>query len=204
MPPPISILQHPSAPINNQVSIAQISAGGMVLHWYESVAIVQELCQTLGNQSGHPMLDWSTVFVQSSGRVTIRSSDSNDPIVSVRAIGELLGNWLAETPYPRPLSLVVAQCTSTPSFYRSAAELSKALSHYERPNRLELIRNVYERWRSADPASPERSCRESFQHRRAPSRRHEHSGARSNRAPSRLKRRGASSHGCVGRQPRRL
>ena len=151
MSPPLSILEAPNAPPATEISIAQISSGGMALHWYEAVAIVQELCQTIGDRREHPTLDWSKVFVQSSGDITLRSPGSSHTDASVRALGELLRTWLADAPGPMPLGLVVAQATSAPPFYRSAAELSEALSHYERPNRLELIRNVYERWRSTNP-----------------------------------------------------
>ena len=153
MSPPISILEAPSDPPSSEISIAQISAGGMALHWYESVAIVQQLCQALGDLPEHPKFDWSKVFVEPSGEITIRSPGPSHADASVQALGELLRSWLAETPSPVPLGLVVAQATSTPPFYRGAAELSEALSHYERPNRIELICNVYERWRSANPAS---------------------------------------------------
>ena len=153
MSPPISILEAPGDPPTNEISIAQISSGGMALHWYESVAIVQQLCQTLGDLAEHPKFDWSKVFVQPSGDITIRSPGSSDADACVRALGELLRTWLAENPHPVPLGLVVAQATSTPPFYRGATELSEALSHYERPNRIELVRNVYERWRAANPAA---------------------------------------------------
>jgi hypothetical protein len=155
MSPVNSILEDRSRPTDGgrEVSLAQIAASGIAVNWDETLAIVQRLCQTLGEQPGHPALDWATVFIQSTGEITIQSPGSSNADASVQALGELLRTWLGVSSYPMPLSLVVAQATSTPPFYRSVAELSEALSHYERPNRLELIRNVYEHWQSAEPAA---------------------------------------------------
>jgi hypothetical protein len=129
-------------------SLAQIAESGIPITWYEALAIVQQICRTLLDQPGEPSLDRAGIFIQSSGDVTIQSSSAAGG-EAVHWLGELLRSWLADSPYPVPLRLVVAQATCTPPFYTSTVELFEALSHYERPNRQELIRDVYEHWRSA-------------------------------------------------------
>jgi len=49
---------------------------------------------------------------------------------------------------------VIAKATSKPPALRSVAELSHVLSRYERPDRRELARAVYRRWRTSPSTAP--------------------------------------------------
>ena len=128
------------------MSLAQLSAAGMAISWDEAVAIAQQTARVLLDFRGTPIVDRAAIFLHESGDLVLRPSGSADPNSSVRSVGELLRTLLAETPAPSPLNLVIANATGTPATYASVAELSQALSRYERPNRRELIQRVYKRW----------------------------------------------------------
>jgi hypothetical protein len=153
MSSPNSISDQTGSPSGAEVSVAELAASGVPIAWFEAVAVAQQICRWLLNRDAALALDWERVFVQSSGEIDIRSAEPAAPETVVQSLGELLRTWLAETPYPMPLRLVVAQATTVPPFYKSIPELFDALSHYERSNRLELVREVYEQWRTAEPPS---------------------------------------------------
>src|SRR5436190_7788977 len=145
-PGPVNFIpQTPRASGGEPVSLAQIAAAGITLPWHEALALIQQICRALIAQRGHFNAESSRVAVQSSGDVTIQPDAGGDADTSVQSLGELLRNWLADTPYPMPLRHVIAQATCTPPFYTSVTELSEALSHYERSDARDLARALYER-----------------------------------------------------------
>jgi hypothetical protein len=135
-------------------SLEQIAESGIAIAWYEAVAMVQQICCTLFDQPGQFSLDPADIFIQATGDVTIQSSGTGGD-EAVQSLGELLRSWLADSACPIPLRLVVAQATCTPPFYTSTSALFEALSYYERQNRQDLIRAVYEHWRSTVSVSEE-------------------------------------------------
>ena len=133
-----------------EVSLVRLSADGVTLAWPEAVALIDQICRFLV-ASGTQAFDPSSIVIQPSGEVTVRSSTSSETERSVHALGELLRAHLVGTPHPVQLQMVVAQATCTPPFYRSIAELAEALSYYSSSNPQELTRCVHEHWRSSRP-----------------------------------------------------
>ena len=144
-----SIIEPPGPPDGEPASLAEISAAGIPISWYEGLAVVQQMCRALIDQPGHPAVEVASVFVQPDGTITIQGTESGTADSTVQSLGALLRTWIEGTACPIPLGLVVAQATGTPPFYSSVAQLSEALSHYERSNARELTRGVYETWRGA-------------------------------------------------------
>jgi hypothetical protein len=142
LPKPIRV------PETRALSLAELSATGTAISWDEAVAIAQQTTSVLLDHQGTPIVDLATVCLQESGELVLRLSGSADPESSVRSVGELLRTLLAGTRSPQPLDVVIGNATSTPPTFSSVAELSHALSRYERPNRRELIRRVYRRWQT--------------------------------------------------------
>jgi hypothetical protein len=118
------------------------------IEWFEGIAVIQELCRTLlesgagGNELSFGPED---VFLESAGSVRAHLHEGSEDESVVRQVGELLHLVLEDSSFPVPLRLVITQATSVPPFYPSIAELSAALEYFERPDRLGLVRAVYER-----------------------------------------------------------
>ena len=133
------------------ISLADLKSRRVPLEWFEAIAVIQELCRAMlepGVDPGKASLSPKDVFVDPTGRVRVALNAGGKGEGAVRQIGELLRMSLADSTFPVPLRLVITQSSSTPPFYASIAELSNALEYFERPNRLDLIRAVYERGRS--------------------------------------------------------
>ena len=134
---------------DRRVSLAELQSSRVPIEWYEALAIVQELCRTMldvGDERAPSVLERAHVFIAASGAVSTTAPGARDRRTPVQGFGELLRTILPEDIFPVPLRLVVSQAVSTPPLYPSLKEFSQAIEYFERPNRTELIRGVYQRW----------------------------------------------------------
>src|SRR4051812_35329053 len=138
----------PAGP-EDEASLAQMTAAGTAVSWHEAVGLVQQLWGALAAERGPSRVAPASVFVQRNGEIRIAAFEPATADSSVQALGEMLRVWLEPAACPMLLRLVVAQATSTPPFYTSAAQFSEALSHYEESSAQDLARGVYERYRNA-------------------------------------------------------
>ena len=129
-----------------RVSLADVLANRVQMHWFEVVAIAQGVCQTMLQTAGAseptaPLL--SHVALTSLGTVEISAGfqTADPPVPFVRGI---LQTALPDNK-PVGLRLFVLQL-DPPSNIATLSELSTALEYFERPDRSELIRQVVERY----------------------------------------------------------
>ena len=130
------------------LSLSSVKSRRTPIEWFEGIAVIQELCRTpLESGAGGNELSFGPedVFLESAGSVRAHLHEGSEDESDVRQVGELLHLVLEDSSFPVPLRLVITQATSVPPFYPSIAELSAALEYFERPDRLGLVRAVYER-----------------------------------------------------------
>lgn len=135
------------------VSLAALKAANHVLEWYEGVAIVQELCLALCDpraEAGSRDLDDTSVTIDMSGHVVTTARRLHGGSEGVRELAELLRGMLSDD-VPVPLRLALSQAHSSPPFYASLSEFSRALEYFERPNRGAIIQAAYRRWEQLEP-----------------------------------------------------
>jgi hypothetical protein len=134
-------------------SLAQLQRSGIFVEWYEAVAIVQELICTIV-QSGNDRTtdpDPNKVFITKTGEVKANLTPARSPFAAIQCLGKVLSGLLPNND-PMALKLrVVAKAVSQPPAYDTLDALADALAYYERPNRAEQIRAVYDRWKDRPP-----------------------------------------------------
>jgi len=129
-----------------RLSLADVLASRMQMHWFEAVAIAQGVCHAILQTAGPadskaPPL--SNVALTSLGTIEISAGvpAADSSVLFVRGI------LLAALPDDQPvqLRLFVLQLDS-PSHIATLRDLSTALEYFERPGRSELIRAVVNRY----------------------------------------------------------
>jgi hypothetical protein len=134
-------------------------ARGIHLEWFEAVAVVQELCKRLLNNppaGGVRVPDLREIVILEDGAVDVtgRGPESQSPVFR---LGEVFLHLVAGGPIPAAVRLLVLTVVSPTPPYSSVAEFSAALDYYERPNRADIVRDVYARWLRLPPA-PDRAA----------------------------------------------
>jgi uncharacterized membrane protein (UPF0127 family) len=135
------------------VTLADIIAHQTPLAWFESVAIVQELCATLlalGPAEDPRVPELPHITLHPVGGVTLLAQGPAGES-SVRRTCLVLLALTPEERLPTELRLVVLGGLLPMPRFASLEELHTELQFYERPNRLEIVRVVYERFQ-AGPA----------------------------------------------------
>jgi hypothetical protein len=129
-----------------RVSLADVLASRMQMHWFEVVAVAQGVCHAIlltarDSEPTAPLL--SHVALTSLGTVEIRADvpTADPPVPFVRGILQ------AALPDNKPvgLRLFVLQL-DPPSNITTLGELSTAIEYFERPDRAGLIREVVARY----------------------------------------------------------
>lgn len=133
-------VQTPAHPI----SLADVIGLGVVPHWTEAVAVVEELCAILPVDEGGVVLvpEAPDVAITSRGSVIVRKGAGG--VADVHALGRLLYALLDPGTAPMALRLFAAHATSAGG-YATVRGFAEALTYYARPGRGELIRALYER-----------------------------------------------------------
>lgn len=137
-------------------SLYQLRTSGVAIEWYEAIAIARGLCDLIANTgepSGPAGLRLADVFIDSSGRVGMLSRAAGSTTETIQDIGHIVSELLPARDIMFLRARLVAKATSSPPAYGSLLQLSEALEYYERPNRSDLIRAVYERWKSMAPGA---------------------------------------------------
>jgi hypothetical protein len=125
------------------ISVHDLIARGTPVSWDEAVAVVEEVCAVAvarwGSEAPVPAL--SDVLLDVTGSVTIsRAGGEKSPAAAARALHAVLAN----ADVPVPLRLFVTQAAA-PGTHGSLQEFAAGLAYFGRPNRTELIQNVYKR-----------------------------------------------------------
>lgn len=125
------------------ISLADLRALGVRVHWAEAVAIVEELCAVLvrTEQSGG-VPDLRDVAITSHGTVMIRQGAEVSR--QIDDIGRTLHALLDADSTPMPLRLFVAESIGSGK-YPSVSAYAEALAYYARPGRRSFIQQLYKR-----------------------------------------------------------
>ena len=140
------------SPQGNEASISlhDLLARGTAVHWDEAVAIVQEMCDVLIASSGDgaSVPDLADVLISKSGTVSLRRNRGEK---SPSAAGRTLHSLLANADVPMSLRLFVTRSTA-PETYGSLREFAAGLAYFGKPDRTQLIRDVYVRGSEGTPS----------------------------------------------------
>ena len=127
----------------NPISLANVLALSVPVHWTESVAVIEELCLVLGAAGDTALVpDAQDILITAQGAVFVRRGAPG--LTDVDALGRLLNALLDPVTTPIPLRLFVAHSIGSEK-YTSVAAYGEALAYYARPDRQELIQALYQR-----------------------------------------------------------
>jgi hypothetical protein len=144
------------------VTLADIIARKTPLAWFEAVAIVQELCETVlarepANDLRVPEL--KHIVLTADGNVTLLSEGPSGHSPVQRA-GLVLLALTPEEHLPMQLRLLSLEEVSPRPRLSSLKDLHRELEFFERPDRQSIVREVYERFQhqssptAVEPAVP--------------------------------------------------
>ena len=129
---------------------------GMPLAWFESVAIVQELCETIlarGPSDDLRVPELKHIVLTGDGKVTLLAEGPGGHSPVQRA-GLVLLALTPEEQLPMQLRLLVLEEVSPRPRLGSLGDFHRELEFFERPDRQSIVRDVYERFqRQSEEAS---------------------------------------------------
>lgn len=132
--------------------VADVLARGVPLRWDEAVALLQEILDrlTTGRGTNAVLPAFDDILIDGKGAVTILTTRRGErgPVAGGRALHALL----ATADVPVPLRLFVTQANA-PETHPSLAAFAEALAYFGKPNRGDLIRAIYDRYRSTASAT---------------------------------------------------
>ena len=140
------------------MTLADIIARKTPLAWFEAVAIVQELCETVlarepANDLRVPEL--KHIALTAEGNVTLLSEGPSGHSPVQRA-GLVLLALTPEEQLPMQLRLLSLEEVSPRPRLSSLKDLHRELEFFERPDRQSIAREVYERFQhQSSPAAVE-------------------------------------------------
>ena len=134
------------------VRVSDILGRGVPIRWDEAVALLQEILETVTSAGGAnaPIPAFENIIIDREGAVTIHGSRRGErgPVAAGRALHALL----ATADIPVPLRLFVTQANA-PETHDSLQAFANGLAYFGRPGRAELIRAIFERYRTSTPAT---------------------------------------------------
>lgn len=136
----------------NPISLADVLALRVPVHWTEAVAVIEELSLVLltgGEPSAIPEAE--SILITAQGTVLIRLGARSAQ--DVDAIGRMLNALLDPVTTPIPLRLFVAHSIGSDK-YRSLQAFAEALAYYGRPDRQELVQELYRRCLNSSATLP--------------------------------------------------
>ena len=136
----------------NPISLADVLALRVPVHWTEAVAVIEELSLVLLTDGEPPAIpEAESILITAQGAVLIRLGAVGAQ--GVDAIGRMLNALLDPVTTPIPLRLFVAHSIGSDK-YRSLQAFAEALAYYGRPDRQELVQELYRRCLSSTTTLP--------------------------------------------------
>jgi hypothetical protein len=138
----------PASPTLTPLLLSHVLYSNLPFHWHEAVAIVRQLADQLTHglslepQGSIPGADG--IELEPTGRLRARL-DPAGTVPVVRGLGYLLHMLLVDTEAPARLRLIVSQAVSEVPAFPSVERLTWELAGFERPRRLETLKQLYER-----------------------------------------------------------
>ena len=145
-----------------QTTLAEVVVDKVPLAWFESVAIVQELCEAVlkrGPDDDLRIPELKHIALTADGQVALLAGGPSGHSPVQRA-GLVLLALTPESQLPMQLRLFVLEEVSPRPRLQSLVELHRELEFYERPDRQAIVREVVDRLRrdigaaAAGPAVP--------------------------------------------------
>ena len=133
---------------SKRVTLADIIARKTPLGWFESVAVVQELCEVVlarGPAHDPRVPELKHIALTPDGRVELLAEGPAEHSTVHRA-GLVLLALTPEAQLPMQLRLLALEEVSPAPRFTSLKELHSELEFFERPDRLDIVRGVYERF----------------------------------------------------------
>ena len=130
------------------VRVSDILARGVPIRWDEAVALLQEILETVTAAAAdkrHDACASRTSSSTSRAAVRVRAARRGErgPVAAGRALHALL----ATADVPLPLRLFVTQANA-PETHTTLKAFAEGLAYFGKPGRADLIRGIYERYRS--------------------------------------------------------
>jgi hypothetical protein len=147
-PPEPAVAPVTPTPVRLSVPLSYLLHSNVEFQWHEAVAIVRQLADQLTHglslepQGSLPDVDG--IELEPSGRLLARL-DPGGTVPVVRGLGFLLHILLADTGAPARLRLIVSQAVSEAPTFPSVERLMWELAGFERPLRLQTLKQLYER-----------------------------------------------------------
>jgi hypothetical protein len=134
------------------VRVSDILAKGVPIRWDEAVALLQEILEAITTAGGSntTVPAFEGVIIDREGAVTIQGTPRGErgPVAAGRALHALL----ATADIPVPLRLFVTQANA-PETHPSLQAFAEGLAYFGKPGRADLIRAIFERYRTSTPAT---------------------------------------------------
>jgi len=136
------------APVPLSLPLSYVLHSNVQIQWHEAVAVVRQLADQLTHglslepQGSLPDVDG--IELEPTGRLLARLN-ARGTVPVVRGLGFLLHVLLADTGAPARLRLIVSQAVSEVPTFPSVERLMWELAGFERPLRLETLKQLYAR-----------------------------------------------------------
>jgi hypothetical protein len=147
------------SPERPPVSLATLRAAGMVFDGDDAVAIGQALCRAFirgqllrrigadaAATSDSSPVSPDTVFLEATGVVSVTPDDLREAPAVIQSLGKILSDIVPADTHAFLKTKIISKALASPPQFGTVAELSQALSAYERPNGTELLQGVYALW----------------------------------------------------------
>ena len=143
-----SIFQSMSNPgraeVQRGVTVHDFITRQVALEWYESVAIVAELCAILTSHDASKSVPRAEdVLVNADGTLAVHGRIAAPP--DVVDLSRMMNALLPGSAPPSPLRQFISKAL-TPGAYESLPAFGEALAYFERPGRAGIIATAYERF----------------------------------------------------------
>jgi hypothetical protein len=138
--------------MSTSLRLSEILGRGVVVEWFEAVALVREVADRVRDSvGGRSVPELDQIQLRYDGTVSIDGALTTDE--PVRRLGQLLQACLTQTDPPVQLRLTLAQATAPEPGYGSMGEYSDALAYFERPDRSRVLQALFVKADSM-PAAP--------------------------------------------------
>ncbi|HTM25762.1 MAG TPA: hypothetical protein VL225_11250 [Vicinamibacterales bacterium] len=137
----------------SELTLADVLARGVVIEWFEAVALARATWDGLEGASGHVSTpDLGQIWLNRNGTIRVSGVSYDDE--PVRRVGQLLQALLNRSEPPVTLRLVVGNATAHVPVYRDVQELDEAIAYFERPDRPAVLRALFARAESGHQSVP--------------------------------------------------
>jgi hypothetical protein len=136
----------------NPISLAQLLASSVLIEWHDAVAIMSQLADQVLVDKRHPpsgaLPAIGAIQLESDGRVHAHLTSNASESLSA-GFGRVLQALLQDKPTPANLRLLAWRTTTDVGI--SLDEMRAELARWERPGRVDKLKDLYERARGAGP-----------------------------------------------------